>query len=130
MQYGSDTKTSAPRLKVVPKNGISQVDGSSEDKPRSKLDPPKAPLSRPEASFEHTGQTETDPTPASVRAKPHPVEGQKPASKISTPHASRSTSPANPMGSRAGSPNAFGYPYHQPMQNGFFDHNTPTAIRG
>lgn len=145
MQYGSGPKAaapSAPRLKVIPnQNAIAQVDGpSEEDKPNSKLDPPKfPPSSRPDSqsssSLDHVGpktesESNTATAPAATTTSPLVDERKPSPSTITSPRASRSTSPANPMGSRAGSPTAFGYPYHQPIQNGFLEHHTPTAIRG
>ena len=50
-----------------------------------------------------------------------------------TPRISRSSSPASGpgLGSRTTPPISFGYPYHQLIQNGFFnDSHPPTAIRG
>ena len=74
------------------------------------------------------GDSPVNPTP-STRIPLH----ERVASTLSPP-GSRSISPT-PMagldvGSRSASP-SFGYPYHQPMQNGFFtDAHTPTAIHG
>ncbi len=64
-----------------------------------------------------------------------PPEGEavKTPTKITSPMDSRAPSPVigSRLGSRPASPVSFGYPYRQPMQNGFFaEMHTPTAIRG
>jgi hypothetical protein len=51
-----------------------------------------------------------------------------------SPHLSRSPSPipktGSGLGSRTASPVSFGYPYHQSMNQGFFETHTATAIQG
>lgn len=128
MQYGSAPKASSIQLNFKYTSNASQV-GLWEDTPKPKPKAPKIPLGRIEASIEPVEHTKllTAPTPHPTNTTP--IEERRSTSKITSPRASRSASPATAMGSRARSPNAFGYPYHKRIQNGFFD-LTPTAIHG
>ncbi|MCJ1246107.1 hypothetical protein MMC30_003312 [Trapelia coarctata] len=103
---------SSPQLQ---KPGKGQIDGTSDDVPESeiKVDEPSHSASR---------------SPPISR----PIEEIKSTPVVTSPRLSRSaSSTSSSYGSRAVSPNAFGYPYRQPLQNGFFaDSYHSTAIRG
>ena len=105
MQFGSVKPSAQPA-----KPRQDQVDGSPDDLPEPENN-----------SGKRSGSA--SPSPPLVERKP---------SKNSSPQASGSSSPLNGSGldSRAASPAAFRYPFHQTMQSGLFDTHTPTAIRG
>lgn len=75
-------------------------------------------------------------TASSTReASPAPQEKKPSPSTSISPRLPRSTSPTpatgSGLGSRSTSPISFGYPFHQPMQNGLFsESSTPTATYG
>ncbi|KAI9872531.1 MAG: hypothetical protein M1830_001512 [Pleopsidium flavum] len=109
--FGS-AKSSPPLTKAKP----GQMDGGCDD------------TSVPEYSLEASKSLGSLSSSISAR-KPPIVEETRVSSRSDSPHLSRSSSPA--VGSRTSSPVSFGYPYHQPMQNGFFpETQAPTAIRG
>ncbi|KAL9606233.1 MAG: hypothetical protein Q9179_000572 [Wetmoreana sp. 5 TL-2023] len=112
--YGSGKSAQKPQGTAFTKAQTpAQLDGAVDEPVRSKPEP--------------------DPVPAKVERKPQPKEENKTPPRVTSPRLSRTNSPATGSGpgSRATSPVSFGYPYTQPMQNGFFtESHTPTAIRG
>ncbi|KAL8736996.1 MAG: hypothetical protein Q9181_002136 [Wetmoreana brouardii] len=112
--YGSGKSAQKPQATTFTKaQAPAQLDGAVDEPVRS--------------------NAELKPVPVKVERKPQPKEENKTPPRVTSPRLSRANSPAtgSGLGSRATSPVSFGYPYTQPMQNGFFtESHTPTAIRG
>lgn len=129
--YGSAPKASAFHLRSHEKTASSQAESSHDNdvhNSEAERETSTAQIHQIKIKPEQVEAGRSSKT-ATPRSHTPPLEERKSPSKPASGRTSRSISPANPLDSRAGSPHAFGYPYHQPMQNGFFDH-TPTAIPG
>ncbi|KAL8824924.1 MAG: hypothetical protein Q9170_007997 [Blastenia crenularia] len=119
------TEKSGPKGSTAPAKSQppTQSDGA--------VDEPVEPEPEPETELE------SEPARAKLHLKPQTKahlmsEEIKTPPRVTSPRLSHNHSPGtgSASGSRAGSP-VFGYPYTQPMQNGFFgEPQTPTAIRG
>ncbi|KAI4113502.1 MAG: hypothetical protein LQ345_005537 [Seirophora villosa] len=132
--YGSSKHSQkAPAAAPLTTPPSAQVDGAADESgaPDSETEREPGPGAQPKKS---TALGKEEPLPLSPRSKPPPAAGESETSpRASSPQLSRSHSPTTRSGpgSRATSPISFGFPYTQPMQNGFFtESHTPTAIRG